>query len=163
MEQLSRILSKIEGVIMVAGMAIMVTMNFANVIARKLFPSIPMSFTEEMVVLIFLWITMFGISYAYRRHSHTSLNLISEYLPRAGKVIISCFTAVVSCAFVAILAWTGWEMVQNYIAYGQILPSLKIPMAVQGFAVPIGGIIIIISVALSCCIAVKELLKKGDA
>jgi TRAP-type C4-dicarboxylate transport system permease small subunit len=151
--------AKFEAVIMVIGMGIMVTLNFANVVARKALPSIPMSFTEEVIVLIFLWISMFGISYCYRTHSHTALNLISEYLPKAGKIIFLIIGAAVSIAFVSFLTYTGWNMVQNYLKYDQILPSTGIPMAVQGFALPIGGVVIIITVIMTLIFDIQKLIK----
>ena len=46
-------------------------------------------------------------------------------------------------------------MVHNYIRYGQILPSMRIPMAVQGFAIPAGGVIIIVSILISTWDGVK--------
>lgn len=158
-KQFYNFFAKFESVIMVIGMGIMVALNFANVVARKALPSVPMSFTEEMVVLIFLWITMFGISYCYRTHSHTALNLISEYLPKAGKLIFLLIGAAVSVAFVCILTYTGWNMVQNYIKYGQILPSLGIPMAIQGFALPIGGVVIVITIIMTLIFDIQKLMK----
>ena len=107
MEGLKKIINRIESVIMIAGMAVMVALNFMNVVARKFMPKLSMSYTEEMVVLIFLWVSMFGISYAYRRHSHTGLNLLTGHLPgkiKAGAVV---FSGLCSCVFAGILAYTG--------------------------------------------------------
>lgn len=159
MKRIYDFFAKFEAVIMVIGMGIMVTLNFANVVARKALPSVPMSFTEEAVVLIFLWISMFGISYCYRTHSHTALNLLSEFLPKAGKIIFLFIGAAVSIAFVSILTYTGWNMVQNYLKYGQILPSTGIPMAVQGFALPIGGAVIIITIIMTLIFDVQKQIK----
>lgn len=159
MKRFYNFFAKFEAVIMVIGMGIMVTLNFANVVARKALPSVPMSFTEEMVVLIFLWISMFGISYCYRTHSHTALNLISEYLPKPGKLIFLLISAAVSIAFVSILTYTGWNMVQNYIKYGQILPSTGIPMAVQGFALPIGGAVIVVTIIMTLIFDIQKLFR----
>ena len=157
MEGLKNIINRIESVIMVAGMAVMVALNFMNVVARKFMPKLPMSFTEEMVVLIFLWVSMFGISSAYRRHSHTGLNLLTSHLPAPLRAAAVVFSGICSCVFAGILTYTGMQMVQNYIKYGQILPSLRIPMAVQGFAIPVGGAVIIVSIVLSVWESLRQI------
>ena len=64
-----------EGV-MVAGMAVMVLFNFLNVVFRYLLPQTPFSYTEELVVLIFIWVSLFGISYGYRIGAHTVLTVL---------------------------------------------------------------------------------------
>ena len=66
---------------MVVGMAVMVLFNFLNVIFRYLLPQTPFSYTEELVVLIFIWVSLFGISYGYRVGAHTVLTIVSDRAP----------------------------------------------------------------------------------
>lgn len=162
MEKLDAILNRIEFFVMSIGMGIMVLFNFMNVVSRKLMPKTPFSYTEELVVLIFLWVSMFGISYAFRKHSHTGLNLITEHLPAAGKIVSILFSMLCSAAFVGIVAYTGLELVQNHIKYAQILPSLRLPMAVQSLALPLGGVVVILSVFVSGLCEIKEVRKKKE-
>ena len=65
MKQIGKILGKLidyleEGLI-VAGLLFMTVMNFANVISRY-FLHKSISYTEEVVVIVFVWVTMLGIS-----------------------------------------------------------------------------------------------------
>lgn len=162
MEKLDAVLNRIEFFVMAVGMGIMVLFNFMNVVSRKLMPKTPFSYTEELVVLIFLWISMFGISYAFRKHSHTGLNLITEHLPGIGRIVSILFSMICSAAFAGIIAYTGLELVQNHIKYAQILPSLRLPMAVQSLALPLGGMIVILSVLVSGIREIQEIRKKTE-
>ncbi|MCD8164525.1 MAG: hypothetical protein LUE09_14195 [Synergistaceae bacterium] len=58
MKKIVFLLSKFEEIIMVAGGLLMVFMNFANVVCRYLLPTTPFSYTEELVVLLFVWVSM---------------------------------------------------------------------------------------------------------
>ncbi|MCI8515025.1 MAG: TRAP transporter small permease [Lachnospiraceae bacterium] len=159
MKKLDTVLNRIEFFVMSVGMGIMVLFNFMNVVSRKLMPKTPFSYTEELVVLIFLWISMFGISYAFRRHSHTGLNLVTEHLPAAARILFVLFSMFCSAVFVGIIAYTGLELVQNHVKYAQILPSLRMPMAVQSLALPLGGVVVILSVLVSGFREIQDIRK----
>ena len=80
-----------EAAVMVIGMAIMVFFNFFNVVCRRLLPLSPFSYTEELVVIIFLWVTMFGISYGYRKGSHTMLDIFTSHFPQKLQIVTVIF------------------------------------------------------------------------
>ncbi|MDR1622121.1 MAG: TRAP transporter small permease [Synergistaceae bacterium] len=144
---------------MMAGMVAMVILNFLNVICRYLLPQTPFSYTEELVVLIFVWVSMFGISYGYRRGSHTVLTLLSDLLPRRCQPVIILFAACASALLMVLLAKTGYGMVQNQMKFGQIFPGMKIPMAVVGWSLPVGAVFSLVSVVKVCCREMREAVK----
>ena len=134
---------------MVAGMAVMVLFNFLNVVARRLLPQTPFSYTEELVVLIFIWVSMFGISYGYRRNAHTVLTVATDRLPAALRPLIVLFATLASALLMVVLAWTGFNMAMNQLRHGQILPGMRIPMALAGASLPCGAVMTFISVLRS--------------
>lgn len=162
MKKVEAILDRIEFWVMSIGMGIMVLFNFLNVVSRKLMPEMPFSYTEELVVLIFLWVTMFGISYAYRRHSHTGLNLVTEHLPAGVRMVTTGISSLCSLAFVGMIVYMGIGLVQNHLKYGQILPSLQVPMALQSLALPVGGIVVMVSILFSGVTEIWEIRKKEE-
>lgn len=97
MKKIEFLLSKFEEIIMVAGGLLMVFMNFANVVCRYLLPTTPFSYTEELVVLLFVWVSMFGISYAYRRRAHTLLTILSDNIPGKFQIISSLSRCAPRC------------------------------------------------------------------
>lgn len=140
----------LEEGIMVLGMGIMVFFNFANVVCRYLLPQTPFSYTEELVVLVFVWVSMFGISYGYRIKAHTVLTVVSDLLPPGAQHILVLFSGVASALLMLLIVDTGWGMVMNQLKFGQILPGMKIPVAIVGFAIPLGAAVSFISILKSC-------------
>ena len=146
MSKFWKALDILEEGVMVAGMAIMVLFNFLNVVARRLLPQTPFSYTEELVVLVFIWVSMFGISYGYRRNAHTVLTVAADRLPEAIQPLLIIFATLASVLLMSVIAWTGYNMTLNQIRHGQILPGMRIPMALAGASLPIGAAMTAISV-----------------
>ena len=147
---------------MVAGMAVMVLFNFLNVVARRLLPQTPFSYTEELVVLVFIWVSLFGISSGYRKNAHTVLTVAADRLPRAVQPLLIAFAALASVLLMALIAWTGYNMTMNQIRHGQILPGMRIPMALAGAALPAGAVLTVVSV-LRCGWLELRSWRKGAA
>ena len=143
---------------MVAGGLLMVFMNFANVLCRYLLPTTPFSYTEELVVLLFVWVSMFGISYAYRRRAHTLLTILSDNIPGKFQIIIVVISMCASMLLMFLIAKTGYGMVMNQLKYNQVLPGRKIPVAVMGCAVPVGASAALLSAAASRCEEIRTLV-----
>lgn len=157
MKKIEFLLSKFEEIIMVAGGLLMVFMNFANVVCRYLLPTTPFSYTEELVVLLFVWVSMFGISYAYRRRAHTLLTILSDNIPGKFQIIIVVISMCALMLLMFLIAKTGYGMVMNQLKYNQILPGMKIPVAVMGWAVPLGAAALL-SAAASGCEEIRTLM-----
>ena len=161
MKKIELFLNKIEEVIMVTGGLLMVFLNFANVVCRYLLPTTPFSYTEELVVLLFVWVSMFGVSYAYRRRAHTVLTVISDCIPGKFQIIIIVISMCASMLLMFLLAKTGYGMVLNQIKYNQILPGMKIPVATMGWAIPLGACTAFLSAAASGYDEIQTLLANG--
>jgi TRAP-type C4-dicarboxylate transport system permease small subunit len=159
MNKLWKIFDVLEEGVMMTGMVAMVVLNFLNVICRYLLPQTPFSYTEELVVLIFVWVSMFGISYGYRRRSHTVLTVLSDLLPQKCQPVFILSAACASALLMVLLAKTGYGMVQNQMKFGQILPGMKIPVAVVGWSLPVGAVFSLVSVAKVCCYEMREAIK----
>ncbi len=144
---------------MVIGLTIMVILNFVNVVCRFLLPQTPFSYTEELTILIFGWVTMFGIAYGYKKSAHTGLSLVTDKLPTIPKKVMVVFATACTLILMGIIVWSGSKMVMNQLAHGNVLPGLKISSAWGGIAVTTGGVMIAIR-ALQTGIA--QLLKKED-
>ena len=130
-----------ESAIMVIGMAIMVFLNFFNVVCRYLLPQSPFSYTTELVVIIFMWVTMFGISYGYRQGAHTMLDVFTNLFPRTLQMVVVVFSAICSILLMILLVKVGADMVLNQMEHGQVTPGMRLPMAVNSAVVTIVSII----------------------
>ena len=149
MQRIWNSLSLFEEIVMVSGMGIMVLFNFLNIICRYLLPQTPFSYTEELIILIFIWVSMFGISYGYRLGSHTMLTIVSDLFTGRSQYIIILFSTLASALLMFLLARTGYNMVLNQIRFNQILPGMQISYAFVGAAIPIGAAVSFISILRS--------------
>lgn len=135
-----------ESTIMVIGMAIMVFLNFFNIICRVFLPQSPFSYTDELVVVVFLWVTMFGISYGYRQGAHTMLDFFTNMFPRVLQIAALIFSAACSILLMILITKVGLDMVINQITHNQVTPGMRWPMAISSSAIPVGSAVTIISV-----------------
>lgn len=131
---------------MVLGMTIMVILNFFNVIFRVLFPQTPFSYSEELTIIIFMWVTMFGISYGFKANAHTKLDVFTKLLPKKAQPLVTILATLCALLFMGILVYTSYLTMLNQITYNQVTPGMKLPMVVNSGAIFLGSIISMFSV-----------------
>lgn len=136
-------LDYIEETVIVLLLAFMSVMNFANVFSRKLLSS-SFSFTEELTVMAFVWVTMLGIAVGYKKFAHLGMSYFIEMLPRRGQAIMALFSMLCSLVMIVILIQYGIQMVQGQIMLNARTPAMQLPTAMQGLSIPVGGIFIAI-------------------
>lgn len=161
MDAIQKVIYKIEQAIMVTGTLVMLFVCFANVVFRRI-PTISLTYTDELVVLIFMWVTMFGISYAYKQRAHTNLNIITRKSPKYGKVILQLISMTCTLIFVGAVAKTGITMVNNIFEYNKTMPSLGVSQAWQNMALPLGAFIVLISVVLETISRIQGYLQVDE-
>ena len=144
MRMLRLVVDRFEEFIMMLGMIAMVTLNFTNVVFRYLFPQTPFSYTEELTLLIFIWVTMLGIACGYKWVSHTGLSVVTDLLPRIPKKVAVICATLCSVGLFVMIFYQGILMVQNQIRFGQILPGMKIPAATAGAAIPVCAVVVLL-------------------
>lgn len=140
---LGKALDYIEEGLIVAGLAFMVIMNFANVVSRYFLHS-SISYTEELVVIVFVWVTMLGISVGYKRKAHLGMSFITDHLPEKGKDAAILLAGVCSVILIGFMIYYGTEMVQNQIRFHGKTTALRLPTYFQGLAIPAGGVLMMI-------------------
>ena len=114
----------------------MAVINFGNVVSRY-FLHYSWSFTEEILMIMFLWCTMFGTVVAFKRLQHLGLTILVDNVPDRIKFILLIFSAIVSCVLLGVLGYVSIEMIQTEIAYGQTTPVLKIPEPIATVSIPL--------------------------
>lgn len=136
---LSKAMTWLEEIIIVLLMTFMVVMNFVNVVARKAF-SASFSFTEELTIIAFVWVTMIGISAAYKRLAHLGMTFIVDRFPPKGRAIFGVISMIFSLILIAVMIIYGMSMVQGQINMNAKTPALMLPAWIQGLSIPVGGI-----------------------
>ena len=159
MQKINKFFDFLEEFLLFAIIAVMIVMNFLNVLFRYLLPQSPFSYTEEVTLLLFVWVTMIGIACGIKRGSHTGMSLITDRIPPLYHKVVILISTVLMCLFSGIIVYSGIILVKNNAAFGNILPALKISANWKSMAFPVGGILMIYR---SLCAGVSQ-FKEADA
>ena len=138
MKLLSAFWSKLEECILVALFAFMAVMNFLNVVMRYCFSN-SFSFTEEVTITAFVWVSMVGIAVGYKRVAHLGMSFFVDNMPKKLQPFMVLLSMVCSIVMIALLFKYGADMVSNQIRLGSKTPALGMPMWVQGLSIPVGS------------------------
>ena len=141
MQNILKMFDFLEEGLIVLCLIFMTSMNFINVVSRYCFTN-SFSFTEEITVITFVWVSMLGIAAGFRRVSHLGMSYFVELAPKKFQAYMALFSMACSLLMVAVMVDEGITMVENQIMLGAKTAALEIPLAVQGLAIPIGGIFI---------------------
>ncbi len=136
-------LDYVEEMLIVLLLVFMSIMNFANVVSRYSFSN-SFSFTEELTVMAFVWVTMLGVATGYKRCAHLGMSFIVEKFPKKGQALFMVFSTVCSLIMIILLIKYGIDMVNGQIMLDAKTPALRLPAAMQGLSIPVGGIFIAI-------------------
>lgn len=145
-----------EGLIALS-LAVMVMINFGNVMSRYVFHA-SWSFSEELMVILFVYNSFLGAALAYRRGAHMGFTILTDSLGGRARRAIVVITTALTLALMALLANYGAEMVRGQMEYGQRTPALGLPEALAGMAVPLGALLISFRVIQAC---IREFSQSG--
>lgn len=155
MKLLSTLLARLEEFILVALFAFMAVMNFLNVVCRYCFAS-SFSFTEEVTITAFVWVSMVGIAVGYKRLAHLGMSFLVDNMPKRVQPFMALLSMICSVVLILLLFKYGSEMVSNQMRLGSKTPALGMPMYIQGLSIPVGAIFCLIRAVES---GVKEFVR----
>ena len=139
-QKVDKCLSMIENAVIILGLSAMFLILLAQVIMRYVF-SRPLTWSEEAARFIFVYVSLIGISYAYRQKGHIRMEVVVNLFPQAvrrglevlinlGTIALFCYMIPFSFRFIGIQA-------------GVKATATHIPMSIVYTALPLG-------MALSC-------------
>jgi C4-dicarboxylate transporter DctQ subunit len=143
-----KILDFLEEILLVAGLVLMVGINFGNVVSRYIIHA-SWAFSEELMVYIFVYNSFIGAAVAFKRHAHLGVSILTDRLSGLAKKAAIVLSMLSTVGLMSALTYYGLLMVNNQIVYNQKTPSLGMPEWLGGMAVPLGAILIIVRV-LQC-------------
>ncbi|MWD26239.1 TRAP transporter small permease subunit [Aquicoccus sp. SCR17] len=130
-------ISRIESVLLAAGVLLMALNTIANVVGRFVFQS-SLFFSEELNRILIILITFAGISYAARHGRHIRMSAIYDALPPKARKALMIVIALVTAIFMFGLAWYSLQYILTLQGRGRVLPSLQIPVWIIYCWAPIG-------------------------
>ncbi len=137
----------IEDIFLGVGFILIIAVAFLQVIMRVVVND-SLSWSEELVRYVYIWLCWVGVSLAERRNEHIKLTFITErFSVRVQKVIDICVSViliVLSCW----LIYQGITLVLSLQQTGAASVALKIPMHLVYLSMPVGMLLFGIRVVM---------------
>ena len=139
--KIMQIITKIEDIVLAISVFGVMALTFGNVIARKVFQH-SWGFTEEIVVAVFVLISLLGAGVAAKQPGGlVNLGIISDNVGPKARKVLNTIANIICIAYSGLLAYEGYDrMVTDHTAS----PILHISKAVFWAFVLIGGISLIL-------------------
>lgn len=135
LRKLSDALRYLEEGLMASAVLIVVVINFMSIFTREINIGIQFGQAQEIMLLMFVWITFLGIPLAARRKAHLGLSLLTDALPPRIRWWVAHFALLVSLTFLTLVGYYGVKMVQQEYLSRQTTPSLGLLMWPFGMAI----------------------------
>lgn len=111
LEQVRRILHRIEDAILVGLLSMMIGMSVIQIILRNLFES-GISWSDVLVRVLVLWVGLVGAMVASRQNNHITIDILNRYLPERIKPIASFVAALFTALICSIMAYYSMVFLQ---------------------------------------------------
>lgn len=149
-------ISRVESVLLAAGVLLMAFNTIANVVGRFIF-QYSLFFSEELNRILIILITFAGISYAARQGRHIRMSAIYDALPPKARKAFMVLIAAVTALTMFALCYFSIGYISKVAISGRVLPSLQLPVYWIFLWVPIGFFMTGLQYALT---AIKNLSGK---
>ena len=159
------VLAAAEKLILAASTLLILVLTVGNVFSRKVIHR-SWSFTEELVVAVFVLITLMAAALACREGELVSLTLVTDRLPKGTKKPVVVLVTVLSVIFTVILFKYGMDKVLTQLANGKRTFVLNWPEWIFWSFVPIGSVCMILHFVEYCidfCTDFKFVKRKEEA
>ena len=151
----------VENCILVVSTLLILVLTVGNVFSRKVIHR-SWSFTEELVVAVFVLITLMAAALACREGELVNLSLVTDRLPKKLKKPSVILSTVLCFIFTAILFWFGMEKVLTQLENGKRTFVLNWPEWIFWSFVPIGSGCMILHFIEYCIDYCTDKIKKED-
>lgn len=103
----------------------------------------PSSYTEEIARFLLIWIGLMGAAYAYRKHSHLSLELLIHKLQGNSQLILVRVIQALSFLFAAsVMVYGGVQLMLLTFEMKQITAATNVNMGYIYSCIPLSGLLI---------------------
>ncbi len=104
----ARVVNDIEETAIAVILGLMVTITFANVVLRYVF-SQSLIWGQELTLVLFAWLVVFGVSYAFKITAHLGVDAIINMLAPGGQRLLAIGSALVCIAYAVLLMKGAWD------------------------------------------------------
>ena len=142
-KKLMDMLAFAEEVVLVLSTAVILVLTVGNVFSRKVIHQ-SWSFTEELVVAVFVLITLLAAALACRKGELVNLNLVSSHFPKPVQKPLMLVNTILCICFTGVLFRYGMDKVLTQMANGKRTFVLNWPEWIFWSFVPIGSVCMVL-------------------
>jgi TRAP-type C4-dicarboxylate transport system permease small subunit len=132
---LDRIIDRSEETLLILLLALMILIAFSQIVLRNLF-STGLTWGDALVRDLVLWVGFIGAAMATREGKHINIDLMSRWVPSAGKPVIEGVTHLFSFLICGLLTFAALKFLENESQMGNVT-FLEIPSWIPGLILPI--------------------------
>ena len=136
-------LAGLEKLVLEIATVLILVLTVGNVFSRKVIHQ-SWSFTEELVVAVFVLITLLAAALACRDGELVNLTILTDRLPAQVRKVFLLFSTILSVAFTAVLFKYGLDKVITQMQNGKRTFVLNWPEWIFWSFVPIGAVCMIL-------------------
>jgi len=126
-------------IVLMAALAVEVT---AGVVFR--YSGYSLVWYDEVATILLAWVTFYGSALAVLKHGHMGVPEIVRMLPAGLRVATTVVAQVCTIAFFALLAWTGYTVLE-ILANDTLVSLPAVSVAYAQSVIPISALLIIIA------------------
>jgi C4-dicarboxylate transporter, DctQ subunit len=150
-----RVAERVEEGLLVFLMAVMTVVAFVNVLTRYLI-RFALAFTEEIVVSMFVWLTLLGTAIAFRQGAHLGFSFIVDRSPKAVQRVAIWLAAALGVVLFGFVIYFGIGQIKSERMLGTTSESLAIPQWWYTAGIPVIGLLIIVRIIEGAIIADRK-------
>lgn len=120
----------------------------ANVFARYAL-QVGILWAEELSRLAFVWVVFLGAYVALCRKGHMALEIGVEKLAPSARRPVLILSRILVLVFLAVVVWSGAQLVGSTLTYGRHLPMLGISAGWGYLSVPVAAALMLLEVLRS--------------
>ena len=120
-------------------------LTLAQVIMRYIFNN-PFTWSEELAIAAFIYLTFLGISVAYARNRHLWVDAFVAALPRTMAIVVNGLVLALSAGFLILVSILMIKVIVVTWKVGITTAALEIPRAFIYLSLPLGCVLFLIQV-----------------
>ncbi len=124
---------------------LMSVIALANIVTRHLF-KYSFAFTEELIVTLFVWVTLFGAGIAFRDGAHLGFGLLITRLPPFWQRVQCWLAAVLGVILFLAIILFSIQQIRYEISFNVRSMAVGVPVWWYTIGMPVWSILVIVRI-----------------
>lgn len=134
-------LEKIVAVLCMVGLATISILGILQVFFRFVVRH-SLSFTEELMIFLFVWIIFLGAAIALRHQAHAVVGMVVDKFTGKTRKVIEILGTLVNIGFLSLVTVKGFQFALD--SHKQLSIAMEIPMSFVYLSIPVGSLLMLI-------------------